>query len=319
MNRHDDFPFTFETSITKQIGLKQQLSFRKNVYICRRNKQNKPQMKKNIAFALLLGCLVSVGCTGQNKEQETEVVLETTAGNIRVKLYNDTPGHRDNFIRNVKEGLYTGVTFHRVIRNFMIQTGDPATRPEGYTPKTDASGDTIAERIPAEIRWPQHFNRRGVLAAARDGDDENPQRASDKYQFYIVTGKTCADADMDGYETAREQRDAEALFLQKQQANKAKLDALRAARDRDGLSNLLEKLQDAARWEVSENPPITYPQELRKAYKVHGGAPWLDNEYTVFGEVTEGMKVVEDIQRVKTGANDRPLRDIRILKAYIEE
>lgn len=298
--------------------MKQQLSSRKNVYICRRKAKSR-KMKKNITFALLLSCLVSVGCTGQNKEQETEVVLETTAGNIRVKLYNDTPGHRDNFVRNVKEGLYTGVTFHRVIRNFMIQTGDPATRPEGYKPHTDASGDTIAERIPAEIHWPQHFNRRGVLAAARDGDDENPQRASDKYQFYIVTGKTCTDADMDGYETAREQRDAEALFLQKQQANKAKLDALRAARDRDGLSNLLEKLQDAARWEVSENPPITYPQELRKAYKVHGGAPWLDNEYTVFGEVTEGMKVVEDIQRVKTGANDRPLRDIRILKAYIEE
>ena len=93
------------------------MSSRKNVYICRRKAKSR-KMKKNITFALLLSCLVSVGCTGQNKEQETEVVLETTAGNIRVKLYNDTPGHRDNFVRNVKEGLYTGVTFHRVIRNF---------------------------------------------------------------------------------------------------------------------------------------------------------------------------------------------------------
>ena len=278
---------------------------------------NNNDMKKTIAMVLWACCLVCMGCTGS--ENETEVMLETTAGDIRIKLYNDTPGHRDNFIRNVRDGLYTGVTFHRVIRNFMIQTGDPATRPEGFDVQTDANGDTITPRIPAEILWPQHINKRGMLAAARDGDDENPQRMSDKYQFYIVTGKTCTDDDMDGYEKAREQRDADALFMKKQMANKAKLDALRASRDRDGLSNLLEKLQDEARWEVSENPPITYPKEVRKAYKVHGGAPWLDNEYTVFGEVVEGMKAVEAIQRVKTNANDVPMQEIRILKAYVIE
>jgi cyclophilin family peptidyl-prolyl cis-trans isomerase len=247
------------------------------------------------------------------------VVLETTVGEIRVKLYNDTPGHRDNFIKNVQEGYYTGVTFHRVIRNFMIQTGDPATRPEGWEAKVNADGDTITERIPAEILWPKHFNRRCMLAAARDPDEENPERMSDKYQFYIVTGKTCSDADMDGFETAREQRDAETLYIKKQLANKEKLDALRAARDRDGVSNLLEKLRDEARYEVSENPPITYPNELRKAYKMHGGAPWLDNEYTVFGEVIEGMKAVEAIQKLKTNANDVPLQEVRIVKAYVVE
>lgn len=276
-------------------------------------------MKKIIALICWACCLMCLGCTSSADKKETEVILETTAGNIRMKLYNDTPGHRDNFIQNVKDGLYTGVTFHRVIRNFMIQTGDPKTRPEGFEVKVDADGDTIAERIPAEILWPKHFNKRGMLAAARDGDDENPQRMSDKYQFYIVTGKTCSDADMDGYETAREQRDAEALFVRKQQANKDKLDALRAARDTNGLSNLLEKLQDEAKYETSENSPITYPQEIRKAYRVHGGAPWLDNEYTVFGEVTEGMKVVEDIQKIKTNAQDVPLREIRIIKAYVVE
>jgi cyclophilin family peptidyl-prolyl cis-trans isomerase len=286
-------------------------------YLCKAIKNN--NMKKTIAMALWACCLVCLGCTGSDSENETEVMLETTAGNIRVKLYNDTPGHRDNFIQNVKDGLYTGVVFHRVIRNFMIQTGDPATRPEGWNPKTNTEGDTITERIPAEIHWPAHFNKRGVLAAARDGDDENPERASDKYQFYIVTGKNCTDDDMDGYETAREQRDAEALFNKKQIANKTKLDALRAARNTNALSDLLEKLQDDARFEVSENPPITYPKDVRKAYKIHGGAPWLDNEYTVFGEVVEGMKAVEAIQRLKTNASDRPLQDIRITKAYIIE
>ncbi|MBQ3925574.1 MAG: peptidylprolyl isomerase [Bacteroidaceae bacterium] len=276
-------------------------------------------MKKIISITLWACCLVCLGCTGQSGEKETEVVLETTVGEIRVKLYNDTPGHRDNFIKNVQEGYYTGVTFHRVIRNFMIQTGDPATRPEGWEAKVNADGDTITERIPAEILWPKHFNRRCMLAAARDPDEENPERMSDKYQFYIVTGKTCSDADMDGFETAREQRDAETLYIKKQLANKEKLDALRAARDRDGVSNLLEKLRDEARYEVSENPPITYPNELRKAYKMHGGAPWLDNEYTVFGEVIEGMKAVEAIQKLKTNANDVPLQEVRIVKAYVVE
>ena len=112
--------------------------------------------------------MMCMGCTDGG--QETEVVLETTMGEIRVKLYDDTPGHRDNFVKNVKEGMYTGVTFHRVIRNFMVQTGDPKTRPEGYEVPVTPDGDTITERIPAEIVWPKHFNKRGVLAAARDGD-----------------------------------------------------------------------------------------------------------------------------------------------------
>lgn len=273
---------------------------------------------KNFFVILFWTCgMMCMGCTDGG--QETEVVLETTMGEIRVKLYDDTPGHRDNFVKNVKEGMYTGVTFHRVIRNFMVQTGDPKTRPEGYEVPVTPDGDTITERIPAEIVWPKHFNKRGVLAAARDGDEENPDRASDKFQFYIVTGKTCSEADMDGFETAREQRDTEVLYMKKQMANKEKLDALRQARDRDGVSNLLEKLLDEAKWDISENPPITYPHDLRRSYGIHGGAPWLDNEYTVFGEVVEGMKVVEAIQKIKTNAQDVPLKEVRIVKAYVKE
>lgn len=276
-------------------------------------------MRKIIALALWACCLICTGCNSRSDEGETEVVFETTSGDIRVKLYNDTPGHRDNFINNVKSGMYTGVTFHRVIRNFMIQTGDPATRPESYEVKLDANGDTLAERIPAEFIYPTHFNKRGVLAAARDGDDENPQRASDKFQFYIVTGKVCNDDDLTSYEKAREQRDAELLYQKKQQEHKAEIDALRAARDRQGLSDFLEKLQDDARYEVSDNPPLTYTKEQHKAYKMYGGAPWLDGEYTVFGEVVEGMKTVETIQKVKTNGEDKPLVEIRIKKAYVVE
>lgn len=289
------------------------------IYKRRITTYNKMNIKKTMMLSAWIFSLVCAGCNKSTNDSGTEVVLETTAGDIRVKLYDDTPSHRDNFIKNVKDGMYDGVTFHRVIRNFMIQTGDPCTRPMGYEVKLDENGDTIPETIPAEIKWPEHYNVRGALAAAREGDEDNPNRESDKYQFYIVTGRTCQAEDMDGFETARLQRDAEILFAKKQFENKEKLDKLRSARDKYGLSDALEKLQDEANYEMSENPPITYPNELRKTYKMRGGAPWLDNEYTVFGEVVEGMKTVELIQKVKTDSNDKPLQEVTIKKAYIVE
>ncbi len=275
-------------------------------------------MKKIFSVMLWACCMMCIGCTGSG-DKGTEVMLETTAGNIKVRLFDDTPGHRDNFVKNVKDGMYDGVMFHRVIRNFMVQTGDPSTRPSGYEVPRDENGDTIPERIPAEIRFPQHYNKRGMLAAARDEDYENPERASDRFQFYIVTGKTHTEEDMIGYEKGREARDADILFQQKQVAHKDELEKLRANRDRNGVSDLLSKLQDEARYETSLNPPIEYPSDVKKAYRVHGGAPWLDNEYTVFGEVVEGMKVVDEIQKVKTNSNDNPLKEIRIVKAYVVE
>lgn len=268
-------------------------------------------MKKLVSILIILSGFIATSCNGQKKEG-TEVLLETTAGDIRILLYDETPVHRDNFIKNVEDGKYDGVLFHRVINNFMIQTGDPDTRPGEVKDTTK-----VAERIPAEIKWPQLFHKRGMIGAARDGDDENPERMSDKFQFYIVTGKKCSDEDMNGYETAREQRDAEILFTKKQLENKQKLDELRHARDRYGLSDALEKLQDDAKWEVSENPPIIYDKNLRKVYRISGGAPWLDNEYTIFGEVLEGMGVVETIQKIKTDANELPIKEVRIKKATV--
>lgn len=270
-------------------------------------------MKKLSFLFIALLALMATSCNGQQKEG-TEVLLETTAGNIRILLYDATPGHRDNFIKNVKEGKYDDVTFHRVIKNFMVQTGDPDTRPGEVKDTTKQ-----AERIPAEIKWPQFYHKRGMVGAARDADDENPERMSDKFQFYIVTGKQCSEEDMSGYETAREQRDVETLYNKKMMQNKDKLDALRKARDTYGLSDALEKLQDEAKWEVSNNPPITFDKNLRRDYKFKGGAPWLDKEYTIFGEVLEGMPVVETIQKLKTDANDVPIKEVRIVKATVEE
>jgi len=272
-------------------------------------------MRKGFLFAFLCMTLaLSTSCNGQSGEKGTEVLLQTTAGDIRIRLYDDTPGHRDNFVRNVKEGLYDGVAFHRVIRSFMIQTGDPATRPghEGDTTGVDST-------IPAEVVFPKYYHRRGVVAAAREDDDVNPKKESDARQFYIVTGRCHDESAMLGFERTRQDRAEQALFVKKQQAHTEELEALRKARKSGELSDLLERLQDEARMEVGENPPVPYTREQRRVYRTQGGAPWLDGEYTVFGEVVEGMKAVLAIERVKTDKADCPVEDVRIVKASVVE
>ena len=250
----------------------------------------KMSTKLVIGFCVVLFTFVS--CNGQTGEKETEVMLETTAGNIRIKLYNDTPIHRDNFIQNVKDGKYDGVTWHRIIRNFMIQTG---------------------------IHFPKHYHKRGVVAAAREGDDVNPDKKSDHYQFYIVTGRSFNDDQLRELNAARTQQAVELLFAQRVQENSAKLETMRKARDTKGVSNLLEKLHDEATYDVSENPPTPFNEQQTRDYRTYGGAPWLDGEYTVFGEVVEGMKVVQTIEKTKVDDNNRPKTEMKVLKAYIVE
>lgn len=266
------------------------------------------------AAALLLCCMAATSCSGQTGMEETEVLFETTAGDIRLKLYNDTPGHRDNFINNVKDGKYDGVTFHRVIRSFMIQTGDPDTRPGEVKDTTKA-----AETIPAEIVYPRHFHKRGMVAAAREGDDENPERRSDKYQFYIVTGKHVSTSDLSGYESANYDMKVDSLYKELIKSYEKRLDTMRRNRDRDGVSDLMDSVLEVAQTEVANCPPPTFSQEQRKAYQIHGGAPWLDGQYTVFGEVVEGMKTVGIIEKARTGKEDVPVNEIRIKKATVIE
>ena len=280
---------------------------------------------KRILFTLLVLCsLAASSCTGKNADGETEVLLQTTEGDIRIRLFNDTPLHRNNFIKNVKEGLYDGVTFHRIIRSFMIQTGDPNTRPGHEAELAAAEADTtktLGETVPAEFVYPKYFHKRGMVAAAREGDDINPKKSSDAHQFYIVTGKFQNETAMAEYETARKQALVDERYHKKMYAHREELEAMRKARNRDGVSDMLEKLLDESKMEVDELPETEYVfnQEQIRAYRMYGGAPWLDGNYTVFGEVVEGMKVVLQIEKVKTGAGDKPLRDIRIIKASIVE
>lgn len=204
-------------------------------------------------------------------EERPEVLIETTMGNIRVALYNETPLHRDNFLKLIREyHYYDSLLFHRVIPDFMIQAGDPYSK---NAQKGAVLGDhSLDYTIPAEIRLPQIYHKRGALAAAREPDMVNPKRESSSSQFYIVYGR--------------------------------KQDERGLQRGRD---NLRQFFGDS----------IQMTDEMREVYTTVGGTPHLDGGYTVFGEVLEGMDVVDRIQRVQRDANDRPLEDVRIVKATI--
>jgi len=243
-----------------------------------------------------------------------DVEVSTTAGDFVIELYNDTPLHRDNFIKLVNEGFYNGLLFHRVIKDFMVQTGDPTSKnaPAG---QQLGAGDPGYE-IDAEILCPTHINRRGALAAARTGDNINPLRRSSGSQFYIVTGKTFTDAQLDQMEHRATQSRMQDAFDRMARENRDSIMAMRRNRDTAGLQQLQDELVAKAKAEGLANP-FKYSTGQREIYKTKGGAPHLDGAYTVFGEVIDGMDVIDRIENVATDQADRPLEDIKILSMKI--
>lgn len=252
--------------------------------------------------------------TSTPQSSMTRVEIVTTEGNVIVGLYNDTPKHRDNFIKLVKEGFYDGLLFHRVIRDFMVQTGDPESRnaPAG---KRLGAGNAGYE-IDAEILCPTHINKRGALAAARTGDNVNPLRRSSGSQFYIVTGNTFNDQQLSQMEQRANQDRAQDIFNRLSAENADSIKALRLKRDSAGLEALRQSLVDRTLKEVEANP-FKYTDEQREIYRTQGGAPHLDGAYTVFGEVLSGLDVVEKIERVATDGADRPVNDVKIISMKV--
>lgn len=276
---------------------------------------------------ILLICLAFIALTACNagskrqtnhhmeNEKRTLVKLETTMGNITVALYNETPKHRDNFIKLVKEGVYDSTLFHRVIKQFMIQAGDPDSKNASDTAMLGSGG--VGYTIPAEFN-PKFFHKKGVLAAARQGDDVNPEKASSGCQFYIVTGRKFTEPQLLGMENKINEQREEALFDSLARQHMKEIYKMRKAGDNAGLLELQDTLEAQARELADKEEKFRFTPEQIKAYSTIGGAPHLDGSYTVFGEVTEGMEVVDNIEIAKTNRADRPIENIRILKASIQ-
>jgi cyclophilin family peptidyl-prolyl cis-trans isomerase len=203
----------------------------------------------------------------KKKDRKRDVEFVTTDGIIILRLSDSTPLHRDNFLKLVRSHFYDSLLFHRVIQYFMIQGGDPKSR---YAEPGQPLGDSSPNyTIPAEFRV-SLFHKRGVLAAARESDDTNPEKASSASQFYIVQGKIYSDAGLDSVETRRLKR--------------------------------------------------KIPEYQREVYKTVGGTPFLDQNYTIFGEVVSGMETVDKIAAAPTSKKedtDRPLQDVRILETRL--
>lgn len=257
-----------------------------------------------------------VNNTEQNMEERVTVLLTTTAGDVKIELYNETPGHRDRFVDNVKAGAYDGVLFHRVINNFMIQTGDPTSK-EAKPGAMYGSSDRGSE-IPAEFVYPQLFHKKGAIAAARTGDNVNPEKKSSGSQFYIVTGKVYNQQELVAMEKTLQNRQRQEVFDSLVQQHRQEVMDLRRARNSAGLQELQERLIKETEETVKGNL-FHFTQEQKDAYTTVGGTPHLDGSYTVYGQVVEGMDVVDKIQAVPTDRNDRPKEDVKIIKATIVE
>jgi cyclophilin family peptidyl-prolyl cis-trans isomerase len=256
--------------------------------------------------------LINISCKQRN-DMEPEIQFETTAGTIVVRLYPETPKHRDNFVKLVESGYYNGILFHRVIKDFMIQAGDPDSK-QAKKNQFLGSGD-VKYTIPAEIIYPKYYHKKGALAAARQGDDENPERASSGGQFYIVKGHKFNDKQLDSLEFVRKKKLEKKLIEKYTKSMKEMFTTLKEAKNNARIQQITDSIQQLVQTYISKNPTYKFNAEQRKTYKTIGGTPHLDGEYTVFGEVIEGLNIVSDISKVKTDKNDRPKRNIRILQA----
>ncbi|MDD4922362.1 MAG: peptidylprolyl isomerase [Bacteroidales bacterium] len=247
--------------------------------------------------------------TIEAKTKSNIVLIETSLGNIKICLYDETPQHRDNFLKLVEQGYYQDLLFHRVIKDFMVQGGDPESKGASANKSLGSGGPGY--QIPAEILYPQLFHKRGALSAARTGDQMNPQKESSGSQFYIVWGSVYSEAQLAGMENQKKEQAMQNYFGQLAGERREMIQELYDSKNQAALDSLQKELVALTEAEFANNPEKGgFTAEQKEAYSTVGGTPHLDGEYTVFGEVIEGLDIVEKIQSCQTGANDRPKTDI---------
>jgi cyclophilin family peptidyl-prolyl cis-trans isomerase len=262
-------------------------------------------------FVFFIGAILIVSlfsCVNKTKEEDDLVLIKTKFGNIKVKLYDDTTEHKENFLKLVNEGFYNGLLFHRVIKNFMIQGGDPNSK--DAEPGKRLGGGSPGYTLKAEIMHGKYFHKRGALAAARSGTN-NPEKRSSGSQFYIVHGRTFTDGQLDTLEIAKNGQLKNHLLREYLDKSKDELMKFRADSDQAGFDIRVAELRAKVDsiFNASDEK-FAYTPEERETYTTIGGYPSLDGEYTVFGEVVDGMDVVDIIAEVETDQYDRPLENI---------
>ncbi len=265
-------------------------------------------MKRSLI--LIFALLTTAACSKQQSEGQAPqtdkiVKISTDYGDMYVVLYDETPIHKANFLKLVDVGFYDSTTFHRVIPEFMIQGGDPNSKDNipfndgqggpGYTQEAEFNSDLI--------------HKKGALAAARLGDQQNPERRSSGSQFYIVQGKPVSSLELDQIQEGQNQNAKQLIMRDYIQApeNKDVLEALRRNQSAGRIDSVESILKEVEEETLSDYIPRVYSPEQRKIYSTLGGTPFLDNNYTVFGEVIQGLDVLDKIAAVETGQADRPV------------
>jgi len=259
--------------------------------------------------ALVLGSFVK-------KSDEVEVIMITSKGELILKLYNQTPIHRDNFLKLINNQFYNGISFHRVIKNFMAQAGDPNSRDPEYT--GSLGNNSEGETLPAEI-YPSLFHKKGALAAARMGDQVNPEKRSSGSQFYIVQGKKYNRNQLTQMEARINQQlegNLVGIFL-KDSSNRGYMNRVKVCQQNGWMDSLNVVISEIKNLVLKDVDKFTFSEEQLKAYETVGGTPFLDNGYTVFGEVVSGIDIIDSICTSPTLPGDKPKEPIIILSVKI--
>lgn len=267
-------------------------------------------MSRLILFMVSILTISFFSCSNKTNSEDDLVIIKTEFGDMKVKLYDDTPKHKENFLKLVNDGFYDGLLFHRVMSNFMIQGGDPDSKnaEPGVRLGLGSPGYTIESEFMSE----KHFHKKGALAAARKGTN-NPEKRSSGSQFYIVQGEVYTPGQLDTLEMMNAQKQKNDLLRQHLEAANGELQTYRENNDPQGFNIRIAEIREEVDsiFEASDNK-FKFTGEQKETYTTIGGYPSLDGEYTVFGEVVDGLDVLDKIAGVETDENNRPLSDIKM-------